>query len=64
MSTDHYRIDMHAHYYGGGLRKVIAARHKRPFLRETEDGSLNMVAMNGAFPLPQITMTTQLALRR
>lgn len=50
MSTDHYRIDMHAHYYGGGLRKVIAARHTRPFLRETEDGSLNIVAMNGAFP--------------
>ncbi|WP_439143901.1 amidohydrolase family protein [Planktotalea sp.] len=50
MSNDHFRIDMHSHYYGGGLREVIAARDKRPFLREAEDGSLNMIAMNGAFP--------------
>ncbi|MCB1343410.1 MAG: amidohydrolase family protein [Pseudooceanicola sp.] len=39
------RIDMHAHYYGGGLVEFLSGRKQRPFLR---DGV--MMAMNGPFP--------------
>jgi len=44
------RIDMHAHYYGGGLVETLEARTTRPYLRVREDGSRAMVAMNGEFP--------------
>lgn len=44
------RIDMHAHYYGGGLVDFLAARAVRPFLRAGADGGRVMMAMNGEFP--------------
>ena len=44
------RIDMHAHYYGGGLVPFLRSRSVRPFLRVREDGSEVMMAMNGEFP--------------
>jgi aminocarboxymuconate-semialdehyde decarboxylase len=50
MSKDERRIDMHAHFYGGGLVETITARQARPYLRAQEDGTLMMVAMNGEFP--------------
>ena len=53
MSKDHFRIDMHSHYYGGGMVETISARQKRPYLRKAEDGSLKMVAMNGEFPFTE-----------
>ena len=43
------RIDMHAHYYGGGLVEALSARSQRPYLRRSK-GGLGMVAMNGEFP--------------
>lgn len=42
-------IDMHAHFYGGGLAEMLAKRNSRPCLRETIDGPV-MLAMNGEFP--------------
>ena len=42
-------IDMHAHFYGGGLARMLAGRASRPCLRETPDGPV-MLAMNGEFP--------------
>lgn len=42
-------IDMHAHFYGGGLVDELGARNVRPCLRR-ENGVLQMLAMNGAFP--------------
>jgi predicted TIM-barrel fold metal-dependent hydrolase len=42
-------IDMHAHFYGGGLAEMLAGRDSRPCLRETIDGPV-MLAMNGEFP--------------
>lgn len=45
-----HRIDMHAHYYGGGLAEMLHARCARPYLRHQGDGTQAMVAMNGAFP--------------
>lgn len=42
-------IDMHAHFYGGGLAEMLARRDARPCLRETIDGPV-MLAMNGEFP--------------
>lgn len=44
------RIDMHAHYYGGGLVETLEQRTERPYLRTREDGVRLMVAMNGEFP--------------
>lgn len=44
------RIDMHAHYYGGGLVETLRARKSRPYLRGGDDGGLMMGAMNGEFP--------------
>jgi len=43
------RIDMHAHFYGGGLVEALGLRDRRPYLRQRGDG-LGMVAMNGEFP--------------
>jgi predicted TIM-barrel fold metal-dependent hydrolase len=44
-------IDMHAHFYGGGLVAHLEARRERPCLRPGPDGAgRQMLAMNGAFP--------------
>lgn len=43
-------IDMHSHYYGGGLPKMLRARRDYPRLRSLPDGSDSMLAMNGEFP--------------
>lgn len=53
MSTDTQRIDMHSHYYGGGLVDTLRARQKRPYLRTRDDGVTVMVAMNGEFPFTE-----------
>ncbi len=50
MISDKSRVDMHSHFYGGGLVDTLKARTKRPYLREREDGVTVMVAMNGEFP--------------
>lgn len=50
MTTDPRRIDMHSHFYGGGLVETLRTRTKRPYLRDREDGVTVMVAMNGEFP--------------
>lgn len=42
-------IDMHAHFYGGGLVEHLRTRSERPCLRDGPDGT-EMLAMNGAFP--------------
>jgi predicted TIM-barrel fold metal-dependent hydrolase len=44
------RIDMHAHFYGGGLAEMLLARDRRPYLRHRPDGTQGMIAMNGEFP--------------
>lgn len=44
------RVDMHAHFYGGGLSEMLHGRTARPYLRHRPDGSQGMVAMNGEFP--------------
>lgn len=44
------RIDMHAHFYGGGLVEFLRGRTERPFLGTRDDGSEVMMAMNGEFP--------------
>lgn len=44
------RVDMHAHFYGGGLMETLRARRTRPYLRTRDDGVTVMVAMNGEFP--------------
>lgn len=44
------RIDMHAHFYGGDLPRLLRARHGRPGLRTRDDGVEVMRAMNGEFP--------------
>lgn len=43
-------IDMHAHFYGGGLHEALAARTQPPCLTTAPDGTPQMIAMNGAFP--------------
>lgn len=44
-------IDMHAHFYGGGLVGYLDARAERPCLRPAPGGAgREMLAMNGAFP--------------
>lgn len=58
-------IDMHAHFYGGGLVAHLEARHERPCLRDGPEG-LQMLAMNGAFPFDAAhwnpdTVLTQMA---
>ena len=50
MSEDPRRVDMHAHYYGGGLVETLRARTERPYLRTRGDGVTVMGAMNGEFP--------------
>ena len=45
-------IDMHAHFYGGGLLDALRARKTRPCLRH-ENGAVQMLAMNGAFPFDE-----------
>lgn len=50
MNEDSRRIDMHSHFYGGGLVETLRARQTRPFLRTRDDGVTVMVAMNGEFP--------------
>lgn len=44
------RIDMHSHFYGGGLLETLRARSSRPYLRVRDDGTTVMAAMNGEFP--------------
>lgn len=53
MSEENQRIDMHSHYYGGGLVDALRARQKRPYLRIRDDGAEMMVAMNGEFPFTE-----------
>jgi aminocarboxymuconate-semialdehyde decarboxylase len=43
-------IDMHSHFYGGGLVEFLRERTARPCLRTREDGTEVMLAMNGEFP--------------
>lgn len=50
MKSETPRIDMHSHYYGGGLDRMLQGRQTRPYLRTREDGVTVMVAMNGEFP--------------
>lgn len=45
-----HRVDMHAHFYGGGLAEMLHERQARPYLRHRADGTQGMVAMNGEFP--------------
>lgn len=49
MTTHASLIDMHAHFYGGGLVAHLAARNERPCLQQGPHGT-QMLAMNGAFP--------------
>jgi len=49
MNDTSQRIDMHSHFYGGGLLETLMSRTERPYLRTREDGALMMVAMNGEF---------------
>ena len=44
------RIDMHSHYYGGGLVETLRGRKTHPRLRTRADGVTVMSAMNGEFP--------------
>lgn len=50
MIDENSRIDMHSHFYGGGLVDTLRARTTRPYLRTRDDGVTVMVAMNGEFP--------------
>ncbi len=53
MTDRTWRIDMHSHYYGGGLVDTLQSRTTRPYLRTREDGVTVMVAMNGEFPFTE-----------
>lgn len=53
MSQPKMRIDMHSHFYGGGLVEALQTRTERPYLRTREDGETVMVAMNGEFPFTE-----------
>ena len=53
MNNNDQRIDMHSHFYGGGLVETLTARKERPYLRTSEDGVQLMVAMNGEFPFTE-----------
>ncbi len=53
MDQSNRRIDMHSHFYGGGLVDTLKARQKRPYLRTREDGVIVMIAMNGEFPFTE-----------
>ena len=44
------KIDMHAHFYGGGLDVALRCRSTRPHIREGDDGTEFLVAMNSDFP--------------
>ncbi|MEP4198376.1 MAG: amidohydrolase family protein [Aliishimia sp.] len=50
MIDENSRVDMHSHFYGGGLVDTLRARTSRPFLRTRGDGVTVMAAMNGEFP--------------
>jgi predicted TIM-barrel fold metal-dependent hydrolase len=43
------RIDMHAHFYGGGLAEMLRTRRSWPCLRTRADGVEVMLAMHGEF---------------
>lgn len=49
MPSEKQMIDMHAHFYGGGLVDHLRSRSERPCLRGDHD-AVEMLAMNGAFP--------------
>jgi aminocarboxymuconate-semialdehyde decarboxylase len=53
MTDKNQRVDMHSHFYGGGLVDTLRARQKRPYLRVRDDGAVVMVAMNGEFPFTE-----------
>lgn len=53
MIDENSRIDMHSHFYGGGLVDTLKARTQRPYLRTRDDGVTVMVAMNGEFPFTE-----------
>ncbi len=53
MINETHRIDMHSHFYGGGLVETLKSRTKRPYLRTRDDGVTVMVAMNGEFPFTE-----------
>ncbi len=44
------KIDMHAHFYGGGLEAALRHRSVRPCLRTDASGGEFLVAMNSDFP--------------
>ncbi len=50
MISENSRVDMHSHFYGGGLVETLQKRTARPYLRQRSDGTAGMVAMNGEFP--------------
>lgn len=58
------RVDMHAHFYGGGLDRLLQGRSAWPCLRETSDGTLALVAMNGAFPFTPAHVDPNVGLAR
>jgi len=62
--TDSFRIDMHAHYYGGGLTDTLRARDARPCVRTRDDGVTMMQAMNGAFPFTPAYFDPQVGLEQ
>jgi predicted TIM-barrel fold metal-dependent hydrolase len=53
MQASKQRIDMHSHFYGGGLVDTLRERQERPYLRKRDDGTVMMVAMNGEFPFTE-----------
>jgi len=57
-------VDMHAHYYGGGLVEFLTARAERPCLRPAPDGGREMLAMNGAFPFTEAHWNYQVGLEQ
>ncbi|MFD2856159.1 hypothetical protein ACFSZS_17315 [Seohaeicola zhoushanensis] len=58
------RIDMHAHFYGGGLVDFLHDRAERPCLRTRADGVEVMLAMNGEFPFTPAHHDAQVGLAR
>lgn len=58
-------IDMHAHFYGGGLVAHLEARASRPCLRPAPEGTgRQMLAMNGAFPFEPAHWDPEVGLAR
>jgi aminocarboxymuconate-semialdehyde decarboxylase len=60
------KIDMHAHFYGGGLAEALRRRTARPCLRTDPNGNEFLVAMNSDFPFtaPYFDIATGLAQMR